>query len=54
VIVLDANVLLYAYDSTSAQHVKARQWVERAFSEETTGGIALADGVRISKDHDQS
>jgi hypothetical protein len=32
VIVLDANVLLYAYDSTSSQHVKARHWVELLLS----------------------
>jgi len=31
-IVLDANILLYAYDSASAQHAKARAWVEREFS----------------------
>jgi toxin-antitoxin system PIN domain toxin len=32
VIVLDANILLYAYDSASAHHAKARSWVEGAFS----------------------
>jgi uncharacterized protein len=31
-IVLDANILLYAYDSASTQHAKARAWVEREFS----------------------
>lgn len=31
-IVLDANLLLYAYDSASAQHEAARLWVEAAFS----------------------
>lgn len=31
-IVLDANILLYAYDSASAHHAKARAWVEREFS----------------------
>lgn len=31
-IVLDANILLYAYDSASAHHQKARSWVERTFS----------------------
>ena len=31
-IVLDANILLYAYDSASAHHAKARAWVERVFS----------------------
>jgi toxin-antitoxin system PIN domain toxin len=32
VIVLDANILLYAYDSASSQHNRARAWVERVFS----------------------
>jgi hypothetical protein len=31
-IVLDASILLYAYDSASAHHAKARAWVEREFS----------------------
>jgi toxin-antitoxin system PIN domain toxin len=32
VIVLDANILIYAYDSGSLQHTKARAWVEKTFS----------------------
>jgi toxin-antitoxin system PIN domain toxin len=32
VIVLDTNILLYAYDSSSARHAKAREWVERTLS----------------------
>lgn len=31
-IVLDANILLYAYDTASPQHAKARAWIEQAFS----------------------
>lgn len=31
-IVLDANILLYAYDSSSAHHEKARIWTEKIFS----------------------
>ena len=31
-IVLDANILLYAYDSASREHRKARNWVEQTFS----------------------
>ena len=31
-IVLDANILLYAYDNTATLHMRARQWVEDAFS----------------------
>lgn len=30
--VLDANLLLYAYDSACPQHAKARDWIERVFS----------------------
>ena len=37
-IVLDANVLLYAYDSTSSQLRKARNWVDRTFSNGTHVG----------------
>jgi toxin-antitoxin system PIN domain toxin len=32
VIILDANILLYAYDSGSSHHGKARAWVEKVFS----------------------
>jgi toxin-antitoxin system PIN domain toxin len=32
VIVLDANILLYAYDSASPFHTRARSWLERVFS----------------------
>jgi toxin-antitoxin system PIN domain toxin len=39
VIVLDANILLYAYDATSAHHAKARKWIERAFSDGTPVGL---------------
>lgn len=31
-IVLDANILLYAYDAASNQHAKARAWVEEVLS----------------------
>lgn len=31
-IVVDANLLLYAYDSASSHHAKARAWVEAVFS----------------------
>jgi uncharacterized protein len=39
VIVLDANILLYAYDSSSARHSQSRAWVEHVFSEEALVGI---------------
>jgi uncharacterized protein len=32
VIVLDANILLYAYDLNSDRHAKARAWIEQVFS----------------------
>jgi toxin-antitoxin system PIN domain toxin len=32
VIVLDANILLYAYDGASSHHSKARVWIEQVFS----------------------
>ena len=40
-IVLDANVLLYAYDESSAFHAKARKYLERIFSESEPVGIPL-------------
>jgi len=39
VIVLDANLLLYAYDSDSDKHAKARAWVEEAFSGASPVGL---------------
>lgn len=38
-IVLDANILLYAYDSASAKHAKARAWVEEVFSQAAPVGL---------------
>lgn len=38
-IILDANILLYAYDSTSSLHQRARSWVEAAFSSEEIIGL---------------
>jgi toxin-antitoxin system PIN domain toxin len=37
----DANVLLYATDSSSAQHSAARAWIERALSATEPIGLAL-------------
>jgi len=39
VIVLDANVLLYAYDVNSEKHTKARVWVEQVLSDGTPVGL---------------
>lgn len=38
-IVLDANILLYAYDSASSHHKRARAWIEEIFSEATAVGL---------------
>jgi hypothetical protein len=38
-IVLDANILLYAYDSASTHHAAARAWVEKVFSGDDLVGL---------------
>jgi toxin-antitoxin system PIN domain toxin len=38
-IVLDTNVLLYAYDAGAPHHVKARAWLEEVFSGGTPVGL---------------
>jgi uncharacterized protein len=38
-IVLDVNVLIYAYDATCNEHTKARKWVEEAFSGDEQIGL---------------
>ena len=40
-ILVDANLLLYAYDSSSAQHDRARPWLERALTGTEAVGLAL-------------
>ena len=40
-ILVDANLLLYAYDSASAHHRAARGWLEAAFSAPEPVGLAL-------------
>jgi len=39
VIVLDANILLYAYNSATSLHAKARAWIEETFSSSEPVGI---------------
>jgi toxin-antitoxin system PIN domain toxin len=39
VILLDANLLLYAYNSTFEQHKRAKAWLERALSEPAPVGL---------------
>ena len=38
-IVLDVNLLIYAYDTTCYDHKKAREWVEAAFSGDEPIGL---------------
>ncbi len=38
-IVLDANILLYAYDSTSVLHAIGRRWLEQTFSSGSLVGL---------------
>jgi hypothetical protein len=40
VIVIDANILLYAYDSSSAHHEVARGWLETILSRPEPVGLA--------------
>ena len=50
-ILVDANVLLYAYDPRSEHHERCRRWVERTFSGEEPVCIAwvtLLAFIRIS------
>lgn len=50
-IVLDANILLYAYDASSSRHAAARAWVEETLSSGVPVGLpwqTAAAFVRIS------
>ncbi len=50
-IVLDANLLLYAYDPASPHHAKALVWAEKAFSGNEAVGIpwqTIAAFVRVA------
>jgi uncharacterized protein len=39
-ILIDANLLLYAYDSSSPNHPKARRWFEEIFSQSSLIGLS--------------
>ena len=48
---LDANLLIYAYDSDSVQHKTARRWLEEAFSSPERIGLpvqSIAAFLRIT------
>lgn len=50
-IVIDANVLIYAHDATSTQHAAAKEWLETTLSGETDvrfGIVTLLAFVRIT------
>ena len=52
-IIVDANVLLYGYDSASPNHSLARRWIETEFCSGRPVGLALVTllaFVRISSD----
>jgi toxin-antitoxin system PIN domain toxin len=41
VILVDSNLLLYAYDASSPHHSRARPWLERVFGGEESVRLAL-------------
>lgn len=49
--VVDANILLYAYDTLSPHHKSARQWLQEALSEDAPLGLpwmSIAAFLRIA------
>ncbi len=53
-IAVDANLLLYAYDTSAPQHARARAWLEATFSTESVIGLPLVTilaFVRIATDY---
>jgi uncharacterized protein len=51
VILVDANLLIYAYDSVAAEHARARSWLEAKLSSRETIGlswIAILAFLRIA------
>jgi toxin-antitoxin system PIN domain toxin len=53
VILVDANLLIYAYDETSPRHAAARRWVEESFSTATVflAWSTILAFVRITTSH---
>jgi uncharacterized protein len=48
--VIDANLLLYAYDTRSSKHEKARKWIEGIFSQGSPVGLpwqSVAAFIRV-------
>lgn len=53
-IVVDANLLLYAYDSSSSRHEQAKDWLADALASEFPVGLPLQSigaFLRVSTDH---
>ncbi len=53
-IVLDANLLIYAYDTTDVQHKSARRWLQKVFSESELIGLpwqTISAFLRVSTNH---
>jgi toxin-antitoxin system PIN domain toxin len=50
---VDANILLYAYDASAPQHASCRKWLERAFAERQAVGFSwpvILAFLRLSTD----
>jgi hypothetical protein len=54
VIVLDANLLLYAYETTAIQHTKARRWFEGIVSSGAPVGLPWQSVAVFSPDNEKS
>ena len=53
-IVIDANLLIYAYDLASADHKKSLVWLENVLSGDRSSGIALAKHLRFPPNYHES
>lgn len=49
-IILDASILLHAYDSGSDLHVQARSWVQQGILRRRAARVALADIALADRD----
>lgn len=53
-ILVDANLLLYAYNSSDEHHEKARVWLEEVFSGHEPFGLSWPDHSRVPSYHNPS
>lgn len=52
-IVIDANLLLYAYDIAFSEHIRAREWLEKVISEQELIGLpwqSISAFIRVNTD----